>query len=326
MFRLADYLEQHGRTTRKHLCPPASFWHAAHTHLTHPDDLNNLTHAAEDRHRLHWAHHLRHRAADHGDTGALVSLAAMREKTGDRKGADNLAQQAGERGDTRVLRRLAEAREKAGDREGAENLARKAADRGNTNTLWCLAMMRKEAGDREGAEALCRHAADHGDTHALWRLAEMREKTGDREGADNLAQRAALHGDINALWRLAEIREEAGDREGAEILTRQVANHGATKPLWRQATREDAPQVVAAWSGAGRHADTPMAAVGTCSAHVVGAAVPVAMIRVPNVRWRPPLSSPPTHTETGRAAPAQSFCLKAVDACQREAPSAATPY
>ncbi|MFF9244822.1 hypothetical protein ACF1AY_38880 [Streptomyces sp. NPDC014776] len=29
VFRLADYLEQHGRTTRWHLCPPASFWHAA---------------------------------------------------------------------------------------------------------------------------------------------------------------------------------------------------------------------------------------------------------------------------------------------------------
>lgn len=30
-FRLADYLEQHGRQTRRHLCPPASFWDAAHT-------------------------------------------------------------------------------------------------------------------------------------------------------------------------------------------------------------------------------------------------------------------------------------------------------
>jgi hypothetical protein len=31
VFRLADYLEQHGRLTRRALCPAASFWHAAHT-------------------------------------------------------------------------------------------------------------------------------------------------------------------------------------------------------------------------------------------------------------------------------------------------------
>ncbi|WP_046773791.1 helix-turn-helix transcriptional regulator, partial [Streptomyces scabiei] len=29
VLRLADYLEEHGRTTRRHLCPRASFWHAA---------------------------------------------------------------------------------------------------------------------------------------------------------------------------------------------------------------------------------------------------------------------------------------------------------
>ncbi|MFF1744360.1 hypothetical protein [Streptomyces mirabilis] len=43
VFRLADYLEQHGRTTRSRLCPPASFWHAAHTRLTHPDDLRSTS-------------------------------------------------------------------------------------------------------------------------------------------------------------------------------------------------------------------------------------------------------------------------------------------
>ncbi|QFQ97324.1 helix-turn-helix transcriptional regulator [Streptomyces phaeolivaceus] len=52
VFRLADYLEQHGRATRRVLCPPASFWHAAHKHLTHPDDLQNLAHAAGDKHRI----------------------------------------------------------------------------------------------------------------------------------------------------------------------------------------------------------------------------------------------------------------------------------
>ncbi|MFF8422577.1 tetratricopeptide repeat protein, partial [Streptomyces sp. NPDC015680] len=154
VFLLADYLEQHGRTTRRHLCPPASFWYAAHTHLTHPDDLNNLAQEAKYRHRLQWSHHLLQRAANHGSTGALTDLAEMRVE--------------------------------AGDREGAEALYRQAADHGNTDALLSLAEMRVEAGDREGAEALYRQAADHGNTDALLSLAEMRVEAGDREGAEAL--------------------------------------------------------------------------------------------------------------------------------------------
>ncbi|MFF4542231.1 helix-turn-helix domain-containing protein, partial [Streptomyces aureus] len=133
VFRLADYLEQHGSTTRRHLCPPASFWHAAHTHLTHPDDLDNLAEAAESRHRLQWAHHLRQRAADHGSADAFHRLAVMREEAGDREGAKTLYREAADHGDTDALHRLAEMREEAGDREGAKTLARQAADHGNTD-------------------------------------------------------------------------------------------------------------------------------------------------------------------------------------------------
>ncbi|MFJ5551232.1 helix-turn-helix domain-containing protein [Streptomyces sp. NPDC093225] len=106
VFRLADYLEQHGRTTRRHLCPPDSFWHAAHTHLTHPDDLNNLAQAASGKHRLQWAHYLRHRAADHGSTEALYHQAVLRESAGDREGAEALVWQAVGHGATGTLVRL----------------------------------------------------------------------------------------------------------------------------------------------------------------------------------------------------------------------------
>lgn len=82
VFCLADYLEKHGRTARKHLCPPGSFWHAAHIHLTHPDDLKSLAMAAKSRHRLRWAHYLRHRAVDAGNTDALFWLGRMRRRTG----------------------------------------------------------------------------------------------------------------------------------------------------------------------------------------------------------------------------------------------------
>ncbi|GAA2572996.1 MULTISPECIES: tetratricopeptide repeat protein [Streptomyces] len=235
VFRLADYLEQHGRTIRRPLCPPASFWHAAYTHLTHPDDLDNLTMAAETRYRLQWAHHLRHRAAEHGSTNALQHLAEIREEARDREDAENLYRQAVDHGSTDALWRLAVMREEAGDRESAEDLARQAVDRGSTDALWRLAVMREEAGDRESAENLARQAADHGKSFALYRLAEMREEAGDRESAEDLAQQAADRGSTNALYRLAVMREEAGDVESAKNLYWQAADRGNTGALYRLA-------------------------------------------------------------------------------------------
>ncbi|GAA1327113.1 hypothetical protein GCM10009647_064730 [Streptomyces sanglieri] len=231
VFLLADYLEQHGRTTRRHLCPPASFWYAAHTHLTHPEDLNNLAKAAKGRHRLQWSHHLFQRAADHGDPEALTELARALVEAGDLDGAETLARQAADHGNTFALYLVAELREEAGDRDGAETLYQQAADHGDTGALTYLAVMREEAGDRDGAETLYQQAADHGDPDALIHLAEMREEAGDREGAETFTRQAADHGCTNPLAHLAKMREKAGDRDGAETFTRQAADHGDTYPL-----------------------------------------------------------------------------------------------
>ncbi|MFD5434988.1 hypothetical protein ACFWJ4_22905, partial [Kitasatospora sp. NPDC127067] len=254
VLRLADYIEQHGRITRRRLCPPASFWYAAHTHLTHPDDLNNLATAADDRHRLQWAHHLRHRAAKFGhltvlsapvhvaaereDTEALVLRAAnagrqsalivlawMREKAGERESAETLARQAADAGSPGALIVLAWMREKAGERESAETLARQAADAGSPGALIVLAWMREKAGRRESAETLARQAADAGHPHAVAHLAWI------QEGAEERVRRAAEAGRPDALARLAWIREDAGDQEGAEELARQAADAGHSDAL-----------------------------------------------------------------------------------------------
>ena len=246
-FRLADYLEQHGRTSRRHLCPPASFWHAALTHLAHPDHLNRIADEAEKRLRLQWAHHLRHQAAVHGSPVALALLAVMRAEAGDPDGAEVLARQAAGHGDTDVLRQLAEMREEAGDRDGAEALAQEAAGLGDTDALRQLAVTRELAQDWDGAEVLLRQAAGLGDTDASRQLARMREEAGDRDGAEALLRQAAGLGDTDALRQLAEMREEAGDRGGAEALIQQAADLGDTDALRQLAvTRELAGD----WDGA----------------------------------------------------------------------------
>ncbi|MFE4662554.1 helix-turn-helix domain-containing/SEL1-like repeat protein, partial [Streptomyces hydrogenans] len=253
--RLADYLEQHGRTTRSHLCPPASFWHAAHTHLTHPDDLENLVEAAFNRYRLQWRHLLLHRAvqqgssmalnmwgaeleesrgreraeifyreaADHGHIRALSRLARLRQEAEDWEGAEIFYREAADRGDVSALSNLAWVRERAGDLEGAESLYREAADRGDVSALSNLAWVRERAGDREGAETLFREAADRGDADALLMLGTLRQSAGELEGAETLYREAVDRGTPDALFRLAGLRESAGDREGAEALWREAA-------------------------------------------------------------------------------------------------------
>lgn len=247
MLRLADYLEQHGRTARRLLCPPASFWHAGHAHLARPDDLNALAEAAEDRGRLQWAHHLRLRAARAGHTQAMIRLAWARELAGDLRGAESLFRQAADAGDGGALRFLGQRRERAGDREGAETLFRQAADAGEADALRGLARLREEVEDWEGAEAFYHLAVDAGDTNAMFDLVAMREWAGDREGAEAFAREAVRAGDLLALTNLSAMREEAGDRESAEALAWEVARAGDTialLDLWR--TREEAGDRVGA--------------------------------------------------------------------------------
>ncbi|MFJ4715778.1 helix-turn-helix domain-containing protein [Streptomyces sp. NPDC088785] len=239
VFRLADYLEQHGRTARRRFCPPATFWHAAHTQLTRADDLNNLARAAQDHYRLEWSHHLRRRAAALGSTDALYVLAMRREEAGDREGAEDLYQRAADLGSTRPLYILAVMREEAGDRDGAEDLARRAADLGNTHPLYVLAVMWEEAGDREGAEDLYWRAADLGNTDALHLLAMRRETAGEHDGAEDLARRAADLGSTDALYILAMRRETAGDRDAAEDLHQRAADLGSTLALHDLAVRRE---------------------------------------------------------------------------------------
>ncbi|MGV9358335.1 helix-turn-helix domain-containing protein [Streptomyces misionensis] len=236
MLRLADYLEQHGRTARRLLCPPASFWHAAYTHLAHPSDLNSLAEAAEDMGRAQWAHHLRLRAAEAGHPYAMIKLAWARERAGDWEGAQSLYWMAADAGDPRGLKFLGQKLEMAGDREGAESLYRQASEAGDPDAIRGLARLRERVRDLAGAEALYRRAADAGDPNALSDLMLMRDNAGDRKGAEAIAREAADAGDTFQYTVLVEMREDAGDHESAQALAREAADAGDISPLlhlWR---------------------------------------------------------------------------------------------
>ncbi|MER7461512.1 hypothetical protein [Streptomyces sp. NPDC097981] len=231
VFRLADYLEQYGRTTRRMFCPPASFWHAAHTHLAHAEDLHNLSTAARQRHRLQWSHHLLSRAADAGHPNALVHMAIRRGKDGDRPGAEGLFEQAADAGDPYALSVLVAMREEAGDRKEAKRLVQRAIDIGHAHVGGDMAMWFEQRGEHDEAEAMSLLAAVAGSPHSLFILAMSREKAGDRERAEALVRRAVNAGALQAATDLARQREAAGDWSGAEGLYRLAADSGAPSAL-----------------------------------------------------------------------------------------------
>ncbi|WP_329345352.1 helix-turn-helix domain-containing protein [Streptomyces microflavus] len=156
VFRLADYLEQHGRSVLRHRCPPASFWHATLQHITQPDVLDTLARAAERYHRLQWAHHLHHRASHHYSRSALVQPVRMHEEARGLSAAETF------RLATNLLVRLALMREKAGDHNTPESLHQQANEDNSPGALVRLALMREKAGDHNSPESLYRRAADFG--------------------------------------------------------------------------------------------------------------------------------------------------------------------
>ncbi|MEV7243140.1 helix-turn-helix domain-containing protein [Streptomyces sp. NPDC093248] len=201
VYRLADYLEQHGRAERRRLCPPASFWEAAYHHLTDVQDVGRLAHAAETRHRLQWAYHLYERVEP---WLALKRLVDFRLRAGDREGAAELLSEAAEQGSRAALFELVDLRLGSGDRHGAEELLAGPAASGDPRALRELAALRQNAGDAKTAEQLLIEAANAGDPQALFTLSELRRAAGDDEGAERLLMQAADAGDAIAQLLLNE--------------------------------------------------------------------------------------------------------------------------
>ncbi|MDQ0956540.1 TPR repeat protein/transcriptional regulator with XRE-family HTH domain [Streptomyces sp. B4I13] len=254
-YRLADFLEQHGRNTRQLLCPPSSFWHSAATHLTNPEDFAALAQAAQKRLRLQWAHHFHHRAAraghsptwtgltditdggwapevliPHGelDTGPDLARVNRLARSGYRARVEATLKEGAETGHAVSLYVLARMWERDGNSAGAEALISKAADAGYPSALYLKAKMRERAGDPGSAETLLQQAADAGHPNALSRLAAMRERAGDLASAETLLQQAADAGHPNALSRLAAMREPAD----AESQLEQAADAGDPSAMY----------------------------------------------------------------------------------------------
>ncbi|MFY7065698.1 helix-turn-helix domain-containing protein [Nocardiopsis changdeensis] len=250
VYRLEDYLEQHGAHERRMFCPPLSFWQAAHDHLIDPESLYHLGGAANIRHRLHWAARLFVAASEHGRIDALVNVAQIRHLIGDSPGAEELCRRAAKSGHIDALGHIVRMRAENQDYAGAEIAYREAVEAGHPEFLLQEAIRMEEEGDLVESKKIYHRLASSGDIQSMVRLGRLCEMAGDNAGAEESYRQAVAAGDKSSLSRVARMRELVGDFRGAERLTRQGVRAGDKWALVRlilmreESGRQDAAEIL----------------------------------------------------------------------------------
>ncbi|MER6946559.1 tetratricopeptide repeat protein [Nonomuraea sp. NPDC000554] len=256
-YRLADYIEQHGRSLRRLECPPEGFWLAAAEHAASGADMSSLAVAAYDRGRLSDSDLLAQAAARRGHVGGVHALARKFEESSKIEDAIPYLKQAAAMGDINSMARLAWRHELAGDMDEAGLLYLRTAEAGDINGLVGLASVLDHSGCDEEAERLyrqacatgwsgaraveyqARHLAKQGQHQRALKLTEMAFQAGNEEAFTGLAWTYPDHqdrlrifdhalrlGDKAALREIALLYKMDGDYERAEDYAKQAVAAG----------------------------------------------------------------------------------------------------
>jgi len=234
LYRLADYLDQHGRAHRASQVPPAEFWSAAATHAA-PGDQAALGDAAHARGLYRDAAQLHKNAAASGNPRAVSYLgrppACLRADPGPAHWA---AVHAVLDNPYHVASLLARLRQAGGHEQAAALLARDPAAHAPLDDPGAVASLLtrlRQAGADEQAAALADQAAGHApldDPLGVDILLAVLQKAGADEQAAVLADRAAAHAPLDDPGRVASLLtrlQEAGADEQAAALADRAAAH-----------------------------------------------------------------------------------------------------
>ncbi|GAA3843273.1 hypothetical protein GCM10022226_77820 [Sphaerisporangium flaviroseum] len=237
VYRLADYLDQHGRRHRSEHIPLGGFWAAVAT-AAHPGDLLILGYAAHNRGLLRDAAQLYKHATGHGDTRAALSLIQALHDLypADPRPAEWAAEHATvEYPD--VVAELLEGLQDVGAREQVSVLATRAAEHTALDDPYAVARLLvclREAGAHEQVSVLlardpARHAPlDH--AFAVAQLLGSLRDLGAHEQVSVLATRAAEHTALDDPYAVAGVLDglrAVGAREQVSVLDTRAAEHTA---------------------------------------------------------------------------------------------------
>lgn len=239
-YRVADYLDQHGRHTRRQRIPPAGFWQAA-ARFASPGDLPALAQAAEDRGLLWDAARLRKRAVAQGNCDEAVTLIRQLHSLHPRTADPDLARWAVGRvaldDPGAVARLLAALRETGAEKQIEELLARDPAAYVALNypggLAWLLDALLLMGAEGQAAVLLARGPAAHvtlDPIGAVVHLLDSLRKAGAVEQVAVLADRAISHVALdkpNAVTMLLDALRQAGAEEQAAALADRAVAHVA---------------------------------------------------------------------------------------------------
>ncbi|MGO4456601.1 hypothetical protein AB4039_04625 [Streptomyces sp. M-16] len=242
-YQLADYLEQHGHTTRRGFVPRSEFWDAVALHAN-GDDLIALAESAENRCRTRIAFELYRRAAEAGSIAAWRPMIQIRREQEDHTAVEALTREAADAGSPGALLRVAAEMVK-NDLEAAEQLAWRAYDAGDPEALLLVAHQHLEAGEHEKGSALLHTVAQKVISQGVDNPFDVRdlsvllESAGERELAATVALTLAPRDHASAVDDLVKHREDAGNPDAAEELAWRAADIGATGALWGLVRQRD---------------------------------------------------------------------------------------
>ena len=164
LYRLADYLDQYGRSSREDQLGPASLWDAFTGYATSVSDLNRLAQAARRRGLYHHATVLWTTAATVGSSDAASQLIThLRQfSPGDTIRAARWTAGQASLDDPWAVASLLRALREAGDGDAVQTLAARAAGQASLDDPWAVAQLLRalrEAGDGDAVQTLAARTA-----------------------------------------------------------------------------------------------------------------------------------------------------------------------
>jgi uncharacterized protein YidB (DUF937 family) len=235
LYRLADYLDQHGRARRAGQVPPAEFWIAAAAHAD-PGDQAALGDAAHARGLYRDAAQLHKNAAATGNRHAIYYLSRPSPCLRTDPRPAHWAASHAALDDPHAIASLLDELRKAGAREQAAALARRAVAHvpldqpGGIARL--LASLRKTGAREQAAALLARDPAAHVPLDQPGAIASLLyslcEAGADEQAAALLARDPAAHAALDnqeAVVNLLASLRKMGAREQATALARRAVAH-----------------------------------------------------------------------------------------------------
>jgi hypothetical protein len=236
-YRLADYLEQHGRQSRRLLIPTADFWMAAARYAS-SDDLPALAEAAEKRGLLRDAARLRKHAAGKGNANEAATL--VRNWHSQHPGSEDIgaaaqwaAAHAALDNPYAAARLLGALREAGAEGQVATLLARDPATHAGLSNPYATARLLgalREVGAEEQVARLAARAGAHtalDNPDATARLLNGLREVGAEEQVARLAARASAYAALDNPYATARLlgalREVGAEEQVATLLARDPA-------------------------------------------------------------------------------------------------------